>query len=192
MTIESIAASLEKNRIATILQLNIKELFEMSMTQKDRAIEVLQWSVGLVACAALLFVLIAGPIFYVDGESEGAAILTLLFLGPLATCAGLYMVGNYVIYGTKKRFLDFFQIIWGKIPAYLWFFLTVLYIWGLGTAIGRGADDAMIFGSDFSEGVGAGLAAFVIGGLGRFFRPNKLMGHIVITILIVIVSLLVL
>lgn len=164
----------------------------MNMTKQDRAIEVLQWSVGLVACAALLFVLIAGPIFYVNGDSEGAAILTLLFLGPLAICAGLYMVGHYVIYGTKKRLLDFFQVIWGRIPAYLWFFLAVLYIGGLGTAIWRGTNDTMVFGSDFSEGVGAGLAVFAIGGLGRFFRPNKLMGHIVITILIVIIALLVL
>jgi hypothetical protein len=47
----------------------------------------------------------------------------------------------------------------------------------------------MIFGNDFSEGVGAGLAVFAVGTLGRFFRPNKLMGHIVITILIAIISL---
>jgi hypothetical protein len=191
--IEPIAADKKTSNAEETFYPITKGLFKMNMTKQDRvqdrAIEVLQWSVGLVACAALLFVLIAAPIFYVDGNSEGLWILALIFLGPLVICAGLYLVGSYIIFGTQKSLLDFFQVIWGRIPAYLWFFLAVLYLGGIVTAIWRGAADTMIFGNDFSEGVGAGLAVFAVGTLGRFFRPNKLMGHIVITILIAIISL---
>lgn len=164
----------------------------MNTTKKDRAIEVLHWGIGVTACAALLSVLIAAPIFYVDGDIESLVIVSLIFLGPLGFFAAVYLVGSYIIYGIHKSLLDFFQVIWGRIPAYLWFFLAVLYLGGLGTAIRRGAEDTLVFGNDFSEGVGAGLAVFAIGGLGRLFRPNKLMGHMVITILIAIISLIIL
>lgn len=161
----------------------------MNTTKRGRAIEILHWGVGLAACAALLFVLVAAPIFYVDGDTETSVLFALAFLMPLVICAGLYLVGSYIIFGTKKGLLDFFQVVWGKIPVYLWFFLGVLYLGGIGTAFWRGADDAMVFGNDFSEGVGAGLAVFAIGGLGRLFRPNRLMGHVIMTTLIAIISL---
>jgi hypothetical protein len=137
--IEPIAADKKTSNAEETFYPITKGLFKMNMTKQDRvqdrAIEVLQWSVGLVACAALLFVLIAAPIFYVDGNSEGLWILALIFLGPLVICAGLYLVGSYIIFGTQKSLLDFFQVIWGRIPAYLWFFLAVLYLGGIVTAI---------------------------------------------------------
>lgn len=164
----------------------------MTTTKQDRAIEVLQWCVGLAACVALFFVLIAAPIIYVDGDREGSALLVLSLFGILAFGAILDMAISYIWTGTKRGILSFFRLLWGKIPAYLWFFLTVLYLGGIGTAIWRGATDAAIFGQDFSEGVGGALAVFAIGGLGRLFRPNRLIGHIVATALFGIISILVL
>lgn len=161
----------------------------MTTTRQDRAIEVLQWVVGLLAFAALVFVLVAAPIIYVSGDREGSLLLALSLFGILAFGAILDMTIGYIWSGTNKGVLGFLRLLWGRIPAYMWFLLAVLYLGGIGTAIWRGATDAMIFESDFAEGAGAGLAAFVIGSLGRFFRPNRLIGHITATILVGVLSI---
>lgn len=153
-----------------------RDQLKMNTTKQDRAIEVLQWCVGLATCAALFFVLVAAPIIYVSGDKESSLILVLSFVGILAIGAILDVVSSYIWSGTKRSVLDFLHLLWGRIPAYFWFFLAILYFGGIGTAIWRGATDSVIFSQDFSEGAGAGLAVFAIGGLGRFFPPKQAYG----------------
>ncbi|NSX55390.1 hypothetical protein [Parasulfitobacter algicola] len=76
----------------------------MNTTKQGRTIEILHWGVGLAACAALLFVLVAALIFYVDDDSETSVLFALAFLVPLIICSGLYLAAVMPFLGPKRGY----------------------------------------------------------------------------------------
>ena len=75
-------------------------------------------------------------------------------------------------------------MVFGKVPQYFGFIFTVLYLGGLLSAVWSGTSDGAIWGDKFAQGVGAASGILLIGSFGRLYRRNKLLGHIVGTIII--------
>ena len=151
---------------------------------KYRLFEVVLWIAGIAAASALFVTITVIPALYADGETEGAFIVTAVALLIGVSVLGSLWVGNYIIYGQKKELRHILGMVWGKLPKYFWFIVSALYIGGILNAFHGTASDAALWFNDFAGGVGAALALLMLGAIGRLYRPNKFLGHVVGTSII--------
>lgn len=156
---------------------------------KHRLIEVLLWIKSVTAVLALFFGLMILPFIHFT-ESHGVPLeIWFLFLAIGVGILGALWIGCYVFTGQKASLLETLKMVFGKVPQYFWFIFTVLYLGGLLSAVRSETSDGAIWGDKFAQGVGAALGILLIGGFGRLYRRNKLLGHIVGAVVVAIFAL---
>ena len=159
---------------------------------KQRIIEV---ALGFMNICAALFVFLAVAVITTEtSESGGRDFLetTAVFL-----TIGLFVLVitwgvNYIITARKADFTATYQLIFGIVPPYFWFMCFFAYSWGLVKAILSRVDGSDLFLYTMATGIGNAIGILILGAIGRFYRPNKLLGHFVGTCIVSIFTLILL
>lgn len=146
------------------------------------------WVKSIVAIIAL----IVGVIIFTVAVFETDLDLifefgTIILVIALAIYAVVW-AGNYIVTGQRAGFLHVFQMIFGTPPRYLWFVLVFLYVGGLASAYKSGLSSSSLLWDAFAQGVGASVAIILLGSIGRLYRHDRFIGHVLASVIIGIVA----
>lgn len=156
---------------------------------KKRIIEVALWLKNICAVLAVVFAVAVTTFIAVEEGADDGFAATLISIAIGVSVCGVAWVINYVITARKFGAVETVHLIFGNVPPTFWFILFFMYFWGVGTAIWSGVSDTALFGNEVAEGVGSASVILLVGAIGRLYRPNKFMGHVVGTFIMSIVVL---